>query len=114
MFAACAPVVVEGPPPPPPRAVVVAGVPPIHVRLASYGPNCGVPRGNASERVAQLCDGRSECVFRADNAQFGDPAVGCPKAFDVEFECAGQRRMSRTPPRAVRAGEEYRIELSCR
>ncbi len=110
LFGACAPVVVESRPGPPPGP---AG-PPIVVRSASYGPNCGVPVGNVSRRVAEICNGKDFCAFRADNELFGDPAVGCPKAFDVEYTCAGQRRQHHTAARVVRAGEEYHIELSCR
>jgi hypothetical protein len=110
LFGACAPVVVESAPPPPPRP---AG-PPIEVRMASYGPNCGVPAGNVTRRVAELCNGRDFCEFRADNQLFGDPAVGCPKAFDVEYQCAGRRREHHTPATPVRAGEEYHVALSCR
>ena len=89
-----------------------AAGPVIQLQSASYGANCGVPPDNVLTRVAAECNGRPSCTFRANNAMFGDPAVGCPKDFAAEWTCDG--RPFRTAPVNVRPGENNPITLACR
>ncbi|HTR50422.1 MAG TPA: hypothetical protein VMJ10_06910 [Kofleriaceae bacterium] len=117
LVAACVvePVGPQPQPPPQPQPVMAPGPVggPIVVRSASYGPNCGVPRGNVTDRVAQLCNGKPRCAFHADNSVFADPAFGCPKQFVAEWTCGEDRVLRRTPAQPPRGGEGYAIELSC-
>jgi hypothetical protein len=59
----------------------------ISVVEATYGTNCGAPRGNATEPVKLDCDGRSFCVYRVRVDELGDPAPGRPKDFTVAWTC---------------------------
>lgn len=59
----------------------------IRVVSATYGPNCNVPRGNVTSRIADFCDDRAVCEYRVDVAVLGDPAPGCAKELFAEYRC---------------------------
>jgi 4-amino-4-deoxy-L-arabinose transferase-like glycosyltransferase len=59
----------------------------IRVLRATYGGNCAAPAGNATKAVGRACDGPSPCHFAVDVGQLGDPAPGCAKEFEVEWQC---------------------------
>jgi 4-amino-4-deoxy-L-arabinose transferase-like glycosyltransferase len=59
----------------------------LKVLRATYGANCGAPPGNATQAVQRECDGRSRCNFVVNVQDLGDPATGCAKEFEVEWQC---------------------------
>jgi hypothetical protein len=67
----------------------------IRVVDATYGENCRVVPGNATEFVADACDGKSWCDYVVDVRAIGDPAFGCAKDFVAEWQCPGEERLRR-------------------
>jgi hypothetical protein len=59
----------------------------LKVLRATYGANCGAPPGNATTAARRECDGRSTCHFVVNVQDLGDPAPGCAKEFEVEWQC---------------------------
>jgi hypothetical protein len=59
----------------------------INVETATYGGNCGAPRGNVTAFVSRACNGRDSCAFPVDVSALGDSAPGCGKSFDLEYSC---------------------------
>ena len=83
----------------------------IYVVSATYGGNCGAPRGNVTFAVAEACNGRRVCPYAVDFRVLGDPARGCPKDFTVRWVCGdGEPRRAGLPPEA---GHGSQIVLSC-
>jgi hypothetical protein len=82
----------------------------IAVVRASYGENCAAARGNVTTPLAQACDGRDRCEYRADYTLLGDPAVGCSKELAVDWRC-GEVFHRRVLP--GEAGIGARLELTC-
>jgi hypothetical protein len=84
----------------------------ISVAEATYGTNCGAPRGNATERVKGDCEGRSFCVYRVRADVLGDPAPGRPKDFTVAWTCShdGSRRQATIEAEAGFGGAAF---LTC-
>jgi len=78
---------------------------------ATYGLNCGAPRGNATWHIAEACDGTSNCNYPIDVNALGDPSVGCPKTYAVEYRCAGGA--TRTASAAEGAGPGTIVTLQC-
>jgi hypothetical protein len=60
----------------------------IEIIKASYGANCN-PKNvdNMTEILAEACNNASECDYQIEIATIGDPAVGCAKAYEVEYRC---------------------------
>lgn len=60
-------------------------------RCASYKPPRGktnsVSKGNATEFVRDACDGKTHCRYLVHWKVIGDPAFGCQKDFEVEWQC---------------------------
>jgi hypothetical protein len=84
----------------------------IYVISASYGRNCGVPRGNVTAHVAGTCNGQRVCPYTVHHRIIGDPAPGCPKDFVVRWQCGdGEPRSAGAPPEA---GFGTVVVLSCR
>lgn len=46
--------------------------------------------GEQSSKVAEICDGRTNCSFKADNNMFGDPCPGIRKYLTVTYSCQRQ------------------------
>jgi hypothetical protein len=67
--------------------VVLDCSPGISVTSATYGRNCGAPRGNATMFLAAACDGKRACDYTVSVDVLGDPANGCGKDFVAEYEC---------------------------
>ena len=66
----------------------------IYIDTATYGGNCSsasVPIGNVTDKVGTdlKCNYMDSCSIGISNGTFGDPAVGCAKAFDVAYKCGG-------------------------
>jgi hypothetical protein len=84
----------------------------IYVTSATYGGNCGVPRGNVTYALAEACNGRRVCEYVVHHRILGDPARGCPKDFVVRWQCGdGEPHRAGAPPEA---GFGSVVVLSCR
>jgi peptidoglycan/LPS O-acetylase OafA/YrhL len=59
----------------------------IRVVSATYGANCGVPRGNVTRALVDACNGQDRCDYIVDVTKLGDPAGGCAKEFAVKYAC---------------------------
>jgi hypothetical protein len=70
----------------------------IDVTSATFGQNCGVPRGNVTEQVAALCNGKESCSLPGPQVNNPDPAFGCNKGFAAECQCGGVRHANAVPP----------------
>ena len=79
---------------------------------ATYGPNCGAPRGNATSHVTRVCNATAKCEYRIDVNVLGDPRPGCVKSFEAEYRCS-----ARGPTQAVsvpgEAGLGTIVTLQC-
>jgi len=84
----------------------------IFVTTATYGGNCGAPRGNATHGVINACGGRQYCVYRVDWRLIGDPRPGCGKDFHVGYICreGGRERGATLNPEA----SGHSVVLDCR
>ncbi|RKP46514.1 hypothetical protein D7S89_16910 [Trinickia fusca] len=59
----------------------------INIVSGTYGENCGVPRGNATQSLARRCDGRRTCDYVLNDA-FGDgDTAACRRGFLAEWRC---------------------------
>ena len=67
------------------RTTSVAGR--IEVTSATLGQNCGAPRGNVTEKVATICNGKETCSVPGFMVNNPDPAFGCPKSFAAVWQC---------------------------
>ena len=56
----------------------------IKVIAGTYGRSCGVPYGNATNHLADACNGRSTCEYTVDVRILGDPARECAKDYVAE------------------------------
>jgi hypothetical protein len=59
------------------RTTSVAG--PIEVTSATLGQNCGAPRGNVTEKVATICNGKETCSVPGSMVNNPDPAFWLPE-----------------------------------
>lgn len=59
----------------------------VSVRSASYGRNCGVVMGYATNHVSKQCDNKYVCNYAINVNDLGDPAPGCAKTFEVSYAC---------------------------
>lgn len=84
----------------------------VQIHAATYGGNCGAPRGNASAAVAAACNGKDSCPWVVDWKELGDPAHGCGKDFVVEWRCGGSAKTGSVtlPPEA---GVKKTALISC-
>jgi hypothetical protein len=84
----------------------------IKVISATYGNNCGAPRGNVTNYLAEACDGKETCVYIINYRLIGDPASGCAKDFIAEWQC-GRDQKRQTARALPEAGEGKGIALKC-
>jgi hypothetical protein len=92
-----------------------AAIPPagIYVTSATYGLNCGAKSGNATDRLADACNGEQSCDYRVDVASFGDPKPGCAKAFTAQYVCApGSIRFTKNLPGEAGLGSHLVIDCA--
>jgi hypothetical protein len=79
---------------------------------ATYGGNCGVLRGNVTQHIASVCDGRNSCTYTIDYTIIGDPKYGCAKDYSVQWTCeVGQKTYSAFA--SPEAGYRKTIQLTC-
>ena len=98
-----------------PRLRPHSPVPPpgsIQVVAATYGGNCGQPRGNVSGYLAAACDGLRHCGYKVDYRVIGDPAYGCSKTYVAEWTCPGSPQILRVQALAE-AGYGSIVQLGC-
>jgi hypothetical protein len=78
---------------------------------ATYGGNCGAPRGNVTSHLAQACNGKRSCDYVIDWRIIGDPKRFCGKDYVAEWRCGGApvRSASVSPE----AGYQKSISLRC-
>jgi hypothetical protein len=86
----------------------------IRVVRAVYGLNCSAAQPDVTRHAALACNGKASCSYMVDARVIGDPAFGCAKAYEVNYEClAGGRpvfgRGAGVGPEA--SGKE--VQLSC-
>jgi hypothetical protein len=91
------------------RPVVEAG---LNIRAATYGATCGAPAGNATNDLADSCNGRPGCSYVVDVERLGDPAPGCGKDFQVEYSCPPDTALLHKQL-AAEAGLKSQLQLSC-
>jgi hypothetical protein len=84
----------------------------IQVGEASYGVNCGVPRGNVTQNVRSSCDNRSYCNFTVNHHIIGDPAVGCAKDFSVNYRCGSSGAWKRAYLLPEASGHSLQLDCS--
>lgn len=59
----------------------------IEVLHATYGGNCGAPKGNVTAHLANLCNNTNRCEYKVDFKVIGDPAPRCGKSYEAEYRC---------------------------
>jgi hypothetical protein len=84
----------------------------IKVIAGTYGKNCRAPYGNATNHLAEICEGKATCEYVIDVTVLGDPAVGCAKDYFAEWQC-GRDPERRTTSARPEAGGGTRIMLRC-
>jgi hypothetical protein len=84
---------------------------PITVTSATYGGNCGQPKGNVTGFLASACNGKSSCDYEIHWETIGDPAFGCQKDFSVEWTCGPGINLSTGA--AAEAGYGSVVSLGC-
>jgi hypothetical protein len=89
------------------RAVPAAGA--ITVVDATYGGECGAPRGNADHAIATLCDGKAHCDLPFLRGRLGAAAPSCARQLQVEYRCGAEASL-----RAATRGPDETAKLSCR
>src|SRR5262249_8139209 len=90
----------------------------IRVVAAPYGANCAATRGNATSRLAKVCDEKDSCFYKVDVSVLGDPARNCAKDFVVEWTCGEspvvrQARAAVGPEQHGEAGFGSIVTLTC-
>ena len=83
----------------------------IRVAVATYGANCGLPEGNATEAIAAHCNGSRECTFRITRGRVPAVPTECRGEYLVKWGCDGQlaTRESWIPREAA----EKPVSLTC-
>ncbi|MDP1865936.1 MAG: hypothetical protein Q8L13_06275 [Bradyrhizobium sp.] len=59
------------------------------VTSATYGGNCGAPRGSVTSHLAMACNGKRSCDYVIDWQIIGDPKRFCGKDYVAEWRCGG-------------------------
>ena len=118
----------EKPPLPEPFAVTIlvrraeSSKTKIKVIEATYGWNCRnakpwrghaitVSRGNATGHIAAECNGKEDCTYYVDYKKLGDPAVNCPKDYEVIYGCIpdGRQKKATLTPEAGWGNKAVRL-----
>jgi hypothetical protein len=61
----------------------------LRIVSATYGLNCGAPRGNVTTQLADFCNDTAICEYTIDVSKLGDPSRGCAKDYQAEYQCGG-------------------------
>ena len=102
--------VVQAPPPSQPaplpqRTPALGGV--MTITWAEYGSERANLSCNATEPIANVCNGREVCTVFPSNELCGDPAGGKDKQMGINYTCNGVEH--------AQVGDEHqKMELSCR
>jgi hypothetical protein len=97
---------------------------PVEIKLSSvsYGTNCAkYVKGNAIDTsafhsVQTQCEGKTDCVYRIYNINFGDgtePIPGCRKSFVVNYECLSSSGVVLTKTSEAHGANGRSVALSC-
>jgi Zn-dependent protease with chaperone function len=70
----------------------------ISVRTATLGGNCGLTAGNATDHLAEACNGKALCRYTLPKAELPD---GCRAGYEAEFTCGGEPRKVKLAPGAA-------------
>lgn len=62
----------------------------IQVVSATYGQNCGAPKGNVTGHLADACNNTNKCSYTVDYKIIGDPRPRCGKTYEAEYKCRSQ------------------------
>ena len=68
----------------------------IKILHATYGRNCGIRGDNAVMNMRNSCDRRQNCDYRVSVRTLGDPAKGCRKDFEWQYQCEAGIQDSRS------------------
>ena len=80
----------------------------IRVTDATYGQNCGAKSGNVTRHLSDACNGLNVCNYKVDHRAIGDPVKGCPKAYDLSYQCDGMTKRVILSPEA--SGKTVKLE----
>lgn len=83
----------------------------IRVTSATFGENCGAPRGNVTDKVGRICNEKETCALPGSSVNDPDPAFGCGKSFAAEWQCGSGKRFNSVPASAWGAAV---LTLSCK
>jgi hypothetical protein len=83
----------------------------IHVTDATYGLNCAVKQGDVTDHIARQCNGQTRCDYSVDHTVIGDPAYGCQKDYQVNYQCGGGT--TKKGYAGPEAGYKSVVTLSC-
>ena len=86
----------------------------IRVESATYGGNCGVAKGNATDHIAEWCNGTSICHYSVDHKIIGDPAYGCAKIYTVRYRCGNSPKVFEQSLSAEAGWGNKSVGLKCK
>lgn len=59
----------------------------IEIQDATYGSNCGAPKGNVTGDIKSQCDNKEHCEYNIDHTRLGDPCVDKIKHYSLTYKC---------------------------
>ena len=83
----------------------------IRVTSATFGENCGAPRGNVTDKVGRICNEKETCALPGSSVNDPDPAFGCGKSFAAEWQCGSEKIQFNSVPASAWGGGRAYIEL---
>ncbi len=84
----------------------------IEVLFATYGGNCGAPKGNVTTQLSNACNNTNRCEYEVNYKVIGDPARGCAKTYEAEYRCRS-RNQTRNLSAPGEAGLGTVVVLDC-
>jgi hypothetical protein len=93
-----------------PAAVNEKGRGNLRLVSATYGLNCGAPRGNVTEHIANFCNSTATCEYPIDFKVIGDPKRGCAKEYHAEYRCGNFGGIKSATVRPEASGQTIRLE----
>lgn len=85
----------------------------IQILSGTYGGNVGVPTGNVTKHLFEVCNGQKRCDYKIDYIVIGDPRPGRGKDYVAKYRC-GEHGPIQTVVAKPEAGFGSVITLSCR
>lgn len=85
----------------------------IRIVSGTYGQSCNAKPGNATQQLAQSCEGKPECSYAVETVELGNIPANCAKDFVAAWRCGnGSTVYSATLPAAALDKSE-KLHLSC-